>query len=206
LRTQEENGAIYQAFTVNNVRFIMTDLRSKRDQNKEPDNDQKTMMGEEQRAWFFEELKKSAANHPLVIWVSSVPYTAEKRKGGDSWDGFTYERRLIANFIKDNNISNLMIISGDAHCISYNDGTENNYSEYPGEGLFEILAAPLDNWATSKKGGPWTGFYIPDDEQLVYGMVEVVYSDDKTTVYFKAFDTKHQQVIEAEKHFNLIRN
>ncbi|HKK61259.1 MAG TPA: alkaline phosphatase D family protein [Bacteroidales bacterium] len=204
LRSKEENGAIYQAFTVNNVRFIMTDLRSKRDRNKQPDNDQKTMMGEEQRAWFFEELKKSAANHPLVIWVSSVPYTAEKRT--DSWAGFTYERRLIANFIKKHNINNVMIISGDAHSIAYNDGTNNNYSDYPGEGLFEILAAPLDNWATSKKGGPWTGSYIPDDGQLVYGMVEVDYTDNKAIVNFKAFDTKHQKVIEAEKHFNLIRN
>ncbi len=201
LRTQEENGAVYQAFTVNNVRFIMTDLRSKRDQNKEPDNDQKTMMGEEQRAWFFEELKKSAANHPLGIWVSSVPYTAEKRKGGDSWDGFTNERRLIANFIKENNINNIMIISGDAHCISYNDGVENNYSDYEGEGLFEVLAAPLDNWATSEKGGPWTEVYRPEEGQLVYGMVEVDYSKNETTVHFKAFDTDHQQLVQTEKVF-----
>ena len=98
-----------------------------------------------------------------------------------------------------------MIISGDAHSISYNDGLKNNYSDYEGEGLLEILAAPLDNWATSVKGGPWTTIYKPEDGQNVYGMVEIVYSKDKTTVCFKAFDTKHQQLIKAKKVFKIVQ-
>ncbi len=197
----EKNGPIYQAFTVNNTRFVLTDLRSKRNQNRMPDNEHKSMMGDAQLTWFMNEIKESSETHPLIIWVSSVPYTAEKRAGGDSWDGFTHERRAIANFIKEHNIKNLMIISGDAHSISYNNGLENNYSDYEGEGLFEILAAPLDNWATSKKGGPWTEVYIPEEGQRVYGMVEVEYSKDETTVHFKAFDTDHQQLVQTEKKY-----
>lgn len=201
LATKEKNGAIYQAFTVNNSRFVITDLRSKRDQNKKPDSEKKLMMGEEQFNWFKNEIKKSSLKYPLVIWVSSVPYTAEIKEGGDSWGGFTHERRAIANFIKENRINNLMIISGDAHCISYNDGTDNNYSDQSGEGLFEVLAAPLDNWATSKKGGPWSGFYIPDDGQQVYGMLEVIYGTQNTIVNFKAFDTKDRELIQVQKMF-----
>jgi alkaline phosphatase D len=201
LIASEKNGAIYQAFTVNNTRFVLTDLRSMRDQNRMPDNEQKTMMGKEQLTWFLNEIKESSSKHHLVIWVSSVPYTAEKREGGDSWDGFTHERRIIANFIKENNITNLMIISGDAHCALYNIGLENNYADYEGEGLFEILASPLDNWATSVKGGPWTKVYKPREGQLVYGLVEVDYSEDRTIVNFKTLDVNHKQLIEAQKSF-----
>lgn len=201
LIASEKNGAIYQAFTVNNTRFVLTDLRSMRDENDKPDNLQKSMMGKEQLSWFLDEIKESSEKYPLVIWVSSVPYTAEKKEGEDDWGGFTHERRAIANFIKENNIHNLMIVSGDAHCTLYNNGLENNYSDYDGEGLFEILASPLDNWATSVKGGPWTEVYKPEDGQLVYGLTEVVYSENITTVHFKAFDINHQVVIQAKKSF-----
>jgi alkaline phosphatase D len=201
LVTKEINGAIFQAFTINNARFVVTDLRSKRDQGKKPDNENKSMMGEEQLTWFLNEIRESSAKHPLVIWVSSVPYTAEKDEGGDSWEGFTHERRVIANFIKEHKINNLMIISGDAHSVAFNSGLNNNYSEYDGEGLFEILAAPLDNWATSTKGGPWTEVYEPEKGQLVYGMVDIRYAEDKTTVCFSAFDTRHQQLVQYEKVF-----
>jgi phosphodiesterase/alkaline phosphatase D-like protein len=159
------------------------------------------MMGAEQLSWFLNEIKESSEKYPLVIWVSSVPYTAEKKEGEDDWGGFTYERRVIANFIKKNDINNLMIVSGDAHSVLHNQGLENNYSDYEGDGLFEVLASPLDNWATSVKGGPWTQVYRPKKGELVYGLLEVDYSNNKTTVYFKSFDTNHQVVIQAEKSF-----
>jgi alkaline phosphatase D len=200
--TKKKNSAIYQAFTVNNTRVVLTDLRSMRSPNSKPDNEAKTMMGKEQLTWFKNEIKESSSKYPLVIWVSSVPYTSENRS--DSWAGFTHERKIIANFIKENNINNLMIISGDAHGISYNIGKNNNYSDSEGEGIFEILAAPLDNWATSIKGGPWTEAYEPEAEkgQMVYGLVEVDYFENKTNVIFKALDTEHNLLIQAEKSFN----
>ena len=116
LITSENNGAIYQAFTVNDTRIVLTDLRSMRDPNSQTDNEDKTMMGEEQLTWFKNEIRESSSEYSLVIWVSSVPYTAENRQ--DSWAGFSYERQVIANYIKEQDINNLMIISGDAHSIS----------------------------------------------------------------------------------------
>jgi phosphodiesterase/alkaline phosphatase D-like protein len=201
LSASEPNGAIYQAFTANNTRFVMTDLRSMRDPNEKPDNEQKTMMGAEQLSWFLNEIKESSERHPLVIWVSSIPYTAPKVEGEDDWGGFTHERRIIANFIKENNINNLIIVSGDSHSVLHNQGLENNYSDYKGDGLFEVLASPLDNWATSVKGGPWTQVYRPKRGELVYGLLEVDYSNNKTTVRFKAFNLDEELIMEAEKVF-----
>lgn len=50
------SGAIYQAFTASNTRFVMTDLRSMRDKNDKPDNARKSMMGNEQLSWFKNEM------------------------------------------------------------------------------------------------------------------------------------------------------
>lgn len=202
LPTKELNGAIYQAFTVNDARLILTDLRSKRDPNDKSDDEKKTMMGAEQLAWFLRELKESSLTHSLLIWVSSVPYTAKKKKGADHWGGFTHERQVIANFVKEHRINNLMIISGDAHSVLYNSGVDNNYSDVEGDGLFEVIASPLDNWAKSVKGGPWTGKYIPDDHQQVYGLLEVDYFSENTVVGFKALDTNDEVVLQAEKLFD----
>jgi phosphodiesterase/alkaline phosphatase D-like protein len=201
LDASEENGPIYQAFTVNNTRIVLTDLRSMRDPNARPDTRDKSMMGEEQLSWFLNEISESSAKYPLVIWVSSVPFTAGSREGGDHWGGFTHERRIIANFLKEQKIDNLMIVSGDAHSVLCNLGTDNNYSDHEGDGLFEVLTSPLDNWATSVKGGPWTHVFVPDKGQLVYGLLEVNYAIDATTVTFKAFDTDDELVLEAEKSF-----
>ena len=202
LKSKEKNGPIYQAFTVNNTRFVITDLRSKRDPNKKPDNHEKSMMGIEQRKWFLNEIKESASKYPFVIWVSTVPFTAEKDKGEDDWGGFTYERKIISNFIKENNIDNLMIISGDSHAVLYNIGDNNNYSDYEGSGLFEVIASPLDNWATSVKGGPWTNVYRPKDGELVYGKLEVNYIKDKVSVHFKAFNINDKLLVEAKKTYD----
>ena len=69
--------------------------------------------------------------------------------------------------------------------------------------MFEILAAPLDNPSTSVKGGPWTEVYEADagNGQMVYGMLEVDYSDNETNVTFKALDVDHNLLIQAEKIF-----
>ncbi len=51
---------IAQAFTIGRMRVIMTDSRSGRSPSGEPDDADKTMLGDEQRAWFESELLASA--------------------------------------------------------------------------------------------------------------------------------------------------
>jgi alkaline phosphatase D len=172
-----------------------------RDTRETPDTPEKSMMGEEQLAWFFNEVSEGSAKYPLVIWVSSVPYTAKQSEGGDHWGGFTHERREIANFLKTQKINNLMIVSGDAHSVLCNFGKNNNYSEFGGDGIFEVLASPLDNWGRSVKGGPWSEAFVSEQNQMVYGLLEVSYSDKATEVSFRAYDTDNMLQLEAKKVF-----
>jgi alkaline phosphatase D len=192
---------IYQAFSVGVVRFIVTDLRSERDDNWDRDNDSKSMMGTAQLNWFFDELKSSSATHELIFWVSTVPYTAGEKKGGDHWGGFTTERKKIANFIKQNDIENIMIITGDAHSVAATDGSQSDYADGGGAPIAEILAAPLDG-STSRKGGPWTEGVWTSSSGTAYGHVSVEVGASDITVTFSGRDISHKEHIGLKKTFS----
>ncbi len=76
----DEDESIYQTFTVGRVKFILTDLRSGRDEPKKKDDAQKSMMGVKQKQWFKDELLAANGKYPLICWVSSVPWIGERGK------------------------------------------------------------------------------------------------------------------------------
>jgi len=201
LQAGSGDNPIYQAFSVGSVRFIITDLRSERKKDSRTDNVNKSMMGKTQRQWFLNELLAASTTHDMIFWVSTVPYTAQKTRGGDHWGGFSTERSIIANFIKQNNIDNLMIISGDAHCVAAGDGSDADYADGGGAPLAEILAAPLDGSHTSVKGGPWSeGVYRAPSDKNTYGLVTVAMSSSEVTVRFSGRshdDTEHIRLIKS---------
>ncbi len=147
------DGAVYQAFTIGRVRFILTDLRSMRD----PPGVEgaRTMLGAEQKAWFKRELLAAADRHALTVWVSTVPWIAPPSAGADHWGGFAAERREIAHFLADAGIENLVIVSGDAHMLAIDDGTSSDYTGGRGAPIPVLQAAPLDQTG-SAKGGPYS--------------------------------------------------
>jgi alkaline phosphatase D len=65
LSAKRPEVAIYQAFTIGRVRFIMTDLRSERSP-RGTSGDQRTMMGNTQKDWFKKELLRASRNYPLT--------------------------------------------------------------------------------------------------------------------------------------------
>jgi alkaline phosphatase D len=145
---------IHQAFSIGRVRFLITDLRSARNANDLPDSPQKTMMGEEQKAWFKRELARARAQYPVVVWVSSVPWISDD--SNDRWSGFAYERRELARYIDSIGVADqLVVASGDAHMVAFDDGTNNEYGR-PGGGRFPVVHAGALDRRGSVKGGPYT--------------------------------------------------
>lgn len=187
------DSAIYQGFSLGSVRVLLTDARSARTPQSLPDDAEKSMLGIEQREWLLDELAESAPTHDLVIWVNPVPWVAERRAGGDSWSGYTTERRLIADHIADNGIDNLLMVSGDAHMVAIDDGTHTNYSSAPGPGFPLIHAAALDR-PGSAKGGPFTHGPIGGGGQFAVVDVEV---DDgtATAVSLRAVDWRGETLL-----------
>ncbi len=166
---------IQQAFDVGRVRFILTDGRSERSPEEEPDGPAKTMLGRAQREWLLRELE-AARDRPLVVWVSAVPWITRATAGSsDGWEPYSWERRLIAQRIRELGLAHrLVMLSGDAHMVAMDDGTNSNYAPDapPGEKAFPVVqAAPLDRYP-QKKGGPYTHGTHPRRIWL-FGLIQV---------------------------------
>jgi phosphodiesterase/alkaline phosphatase D-like protein len=161
---------IYQAFTAGRVRFIVTDTRSARSSASDPDGPGKTMLGGVQKAWFKNELLAANGRYPLIVWVNGVPWIDEAGEGKDTWGGYATERSELANFIADNEIRGLVMLSGDAHMLGIDDGTNSDYSAIGGAAFPVMHAAALDRHG-SEKGGPYSEGAYPGSGQ--FGLMSV---------------------------------
>ena len=165
------DGTIGQAFTIGRVRFIMTDLRSAAVASSLRESSTKTKLGSAQKAWFKQELINARDNgFPLIVWVCTHPWIAPAKLGDDSWAGYATERTEIANFLRDNRITNVAIISGDMHGLAYDDGTNSDYATGGGAPIPVMHGASLTQ-PPSTKGGPYSGGVVPGNAQ--YGVLEV---------------------------------
>ena len=164
-------GTIGQAFTIGRVRFIMTDLRSASSPAGAKDSASKTKMGTVQKNWFKQELINARdGGFPLVVWVNTIPWIAATQPGDDSWAGYATERTEIANFIRDNRITNLTMISGDMHGLAYDDGTHSDYATGGGAPMVVMHAAALTSTPVDK-GGPYSIGPVLGGQQ--YGVLEI---------------------------------
>ncbi len=160
------NVPIYQAFTIGRVHFILSDLRSERVGS--------SMMGTAQKTWFKNQCLFARDNNYIIAWVSGVSFGGNQT---DNWGGFTAERTELSNFFRDNNIRNMFILSGDAHMLAIDNGTNhdfstgsNNVNDYP------VFQAAAVNNSGSTKGGTYSEggtFPNPSSSTGQYGLVEV---------------------------------
>lgn len=163
-------GPIAQVFTIGRVRFIMTDIRSGANDSAIKESASKTRMSAAQKAWFKQELISARdAGFPLIVWVNSNPWIDPAALGADSWAGWSTERTELANFIRDNRISNLAILAGDMHALAYDNGTNSDYATGGGAPIHVLHGAALTAGGSSK-GGPYSGGVLPGNQQ--YGILE----------------------------------
>lgn len=170
LSSGDNAGPIYQAFTVGRVRFIMTDNYSFRSPDSSADGAGKTMLGAEQKEWLKQQLIEANETHALVVWVNSQPWIAEPGPDTDGWGAFPTERKELANFIAENEIDQIVMLSGDAHMLAMDDGSNSNYAT-EGDGSFPIFHAAALDRNGSRKGGPYSEGSYPGRGQ--FGMMAV---------------------------------
>lgn len=179
LAFEDDDEPISQSFNVGRIRFILTDLRSEKIR-PEYEGCERTEAGsnfgtEDHLEWFLEQLLAARANGELVAWVNPIPWIADERSPKydcdekDDWSGFPEERTVIADFIKKQNIP-LFILSGDAHMVAIDDGTNSDYASGGGAPIPVFHAAPLDNVGIYK-GGPYSHGFSRKRGQ--FGIMEV---------------------------------
>ena len=88
-----------------------------RDYEKEPDGPNKRLIGEEQMEWLQQGLKNSTAKWKIIAQqVMMSPLTLGNIVfNTDQWDGYSYERKRLFDFINENDIKNIVTLTGDIH-------------------------------------------------------------------------------------------
>lgn len=193
----------YFSWKMGRTRCIITGMRTHRDPIQNTDDNDKTTLGTVQKAWLKSELLAAKNAGENIIWFSCICYNVDVNNplgqsflnGGMSWGSYATERKEIANYIYNNQIKNITIVSGDSHLQAIDDGRNTvyatdssgnalNWATLDEEYLIPNLAAsPLDQYVDIE-GGPWqinsienSGGMYPSHEQS-YGIIEVTDNDE----------------------------
>jgi alkaline phosphatase D len=145
-----ETPGVFFAHHHGGVDFFFVDCRYHRSPNDAPDGPEKTFLGAGQLAWLKASLKASTA--PFKVLVSGSGWTAAKGAGGDSWAAFLHERDQLFDFIRDEAIGGVVLLSGDTHCGELNCIP---WSARGGYDLYDLVSSPLaqpgsSNWKERK--------------------------------------------------------
>jgi len=150
------------------------------------------MMGNAQKAWFKNELLAARSRYPVIVWVCTVPWIGAPSPGVDYWAGYTVERMELANFMKDNQIKGVVMLSGDAHMIALDDGSNSDYASGGGAAFPVMHAAALDRPGLLR-GGPYSHGAYPGTGQ--FGLVTINDNGGNTiTVTLSGRDASNNKV------------
>ena len=137
---------VFFRYSYSGVDFFFVDGRYYRDPNKAPDGPEKTMLGAKQLAWLKRELKASTG--VFKILVSGSGWSKAKGPGGDAWSSYLRERDALFDFIREEKIEGVVLISGDTHVGELNVIPR---GEQGGYDLYDFVSSPLaqdctDSW------------------------------------------------------------
>ena len=174
------SAPIYQAFSAGRVRVIITDVRTGREPMTEGTRDTRTLLGDRQKAWLLDEFEAASRDAALVVWVNVVPWITKADEATvHGWAPWAGERLEIANALERLGLTRrTIILSGDAHMLALDDGTNSQYADGArGPGPVVMHAAPLDRWPR-RKGGPYSHGSSARNQQ--FGVLQV--DDDGATL------------------------
>jgi alkaline phosphatase D len=100
-------------FHIGDVHFIMLECRYYRNPEGTKEHP-KSMLGPEQKKWLLETVQKSRGTFKVLC--SSVPWTFyAKGDSPDTWNGYREERDEIFDFLAENRIGGVVLMSADRH-------------------------------------------------------------------------------------------
>ena len=107
----DEHPGAWFSFAIGDVEFFLLDCRFYR---TNPYVAPRTMLGPVQKKWLFERLQQSTSSFKVI--ASSVPWAFESKGDAvDTWNGFREERTEIFDFLAENRIGGVILISADRH-------------------------------------------------------------------------------------------
>jgi len=108
LNENRQEKGIYTSFIINNIEVFMLDTRYHSLQSENAPQ----LLGEKQFSWLCNGLKSSQATYKVI--ASGVPLASDRV---DGWSGKYYEseKERLFSCINENEISGVLMISGDMH-------------------------------------------------------------------------------------------
>ncbi len=140
IRTPDMNNPErqYRDFSFGNLADLnMLDTRLYgRDEQGAGNDEDRNLLGFEQRHWLYDNLSASTAKWKLLgQQVMVAPLTAFGIViNNDQWDGYPAERDSLYDHITSNSIDNTVVLTGDIHTSWANDLPGANYDENTGAG------------------------------------------------------------------------
>ena len=129
---------VFFRYSYGGVDFFFLDNRYHKDPADAPDVEGKSLLGEVQLAWLKEALLQSTA--PFKVLVSGMGWTEAKGPTQEAWSSYLSERNTLFDYIAQNNISGVVLLSGDTHIAELNAIP---WSDRGGYDLFELVSSPL---------------------------------------------------------------
>jgi alkaline phosphatase D len=129
---------VFFEYQYGGVDFFFLDVRYYRDPNAAPDGEGKTMLGAAQKRWLKARLK--ASNAPFKVLLSGSGWSVAKGPGDDSWAAFLTERNELFNYVRDEGISGVVLVSGDTHVAELNAIP---WSDKGGYDYYDLTSSPL---------------------------------------------------------------
>ncbi len=159
-------------FSIGDVDFFMLDGRYYR---TDPKAEKPNMLGELQKQWLFEKIKYSKATFKVI--ASPVPWSYGTKPGSlDTWEGYKEQREEIFDFLQDNNIDGIILLSADRHRSDiWKIERENTYD------LYEFESSRLTN---IHKHRPVKGSLFSYHQKCSFGLLKFdTTADDPRIVY-----------------------
>lgn len=178
---------LYRSFTWGKgVEVFLLDGRQYRDPQA------KTMLGQEQKQWFLQQLAASSATFKFI--VSPVPFSDPR---DDKWGEYPEERDEILRTIQEQKIPGVIFLAGDVHHAAL---SHMPHDPAIPEFIFGPLAAPM-NYKVSRLDPRFEFFHEATQN---YGKVTVHPDGPTTTVRIEWFDISNTllyQVDVEDEHY-----
>jgi alkaline phosphatase D len=186
------SGSIYRTFRWGrDLQIWLTDGRDFRSPNTMPDGPDKTIWGEEQKAWLKRTLGESDATWKVVI--SPTPIVGPDRGGKNdnhANTGFSHEGDEIRAWFRQNVPDNLFVICGDRHW--------QYHSVHPRTGLNEFSVGPASDAHAEGSPGPDKRYHRFHRLKGGFLSVDLLDRAGKSSIRFRHRDVRGAVVYEWE--------
>lgn len=180
-----ETPGVFFDYHYGGIDFFFLDGRYYRDPYFKEDNRDKTLLGEAQLSWLKDGLLESEA--PFKVLVCGSGWTSLKGPGGDSWSSMLTERDALFEWITENGIEGVVLVSGDVHRSELNIIP---WSEKGGYDFYEFVASPLaQGTSTDLRPDIWEIYYDdPVTDAPSFGLLEFDLTRKDPEIRYRVID------------------